>query len=107
MNKYILVDKVPVKIDDVIEWAASFEKIQAVSQENIDGVFISTVFLGMDYNWGNGQPLLFETMIFGGEFDQYQERYSTWEEAEEGHKVALLMVKPKFLNQTNGTHENT
>lgn len=34
----------------------------------------------------------FETMIFGGEHDQYQERYSTWDEAEAGHKRAIELV---------------
>ena len=31
-------------------------------------------------------------MIFGGEHDQYQERYSTWDEAIEGHKNACKLV---------------
>lgn len=50
---------------------------------------VSTVFLSLDHNWGDGPPILFETMIFGGEHDGYQERYRTWEEAEEGHEIAL------------------
>jgi hypothetical protein len=31
-------------------------------------------------------------MIFGGEHDQYQERYSSYEDALEGHQVALNLV---------------
>lgn len=27
---------------------------------------VSTVWLGLDHNWGGGEPLLFETMSFGG-----------------------------------------
>jgi hypothetical protein len=50
---------------------------------------VSTVFLGLDHQWGDGPPLVFETMIFGGEHDQYQERYSTWDEAEAGHKQGV------------------
>jgi hypothetical protein len=34
-------------------------------------------------------------MIFGGEHNEYQERYSTWEEAEEGHKRAVAMIGEK------------
>ena len=34
-------------------------------------------------------------MIFGGIHHDYQERYSTWEEAEKGHKRALKLVKEK------------
>ena len=37
-------------------------------------------------------PVLFETMVFGGEYDDYQERYHTYDEAEEGHKRIVEMV---------------
>lgn len=47
---------------------------------------ISTVFLTLDHNFVPGRPpLLFETAIFGGRFDQRYFRYTTWEQAEEGH----------------------
>lgn len=49
---------------------------------------ISTVFLGTMHIGG-----LFETMIFGGEHDQYQDRYYTKEAALEGHKKAIEKVK--------------
>ena len=44
-----------------------------------DGTTISTVFLGLDYNFSpSGPPVLFETMIFRGHPDhtawEYQER---------------------------------
>ena len=57
---------------------------------------ISTVFLSMDHGLagliGDGSPVLFETMVFGGEYDDYQERYHTYDEAEEGHKRKVEMV---------------
>lgn len=53
---------------------------------------VSTVFLGIDHGFGRGEPILFETMIFGGEHNGYQERYCTWKEAEEGHKRAVELV---------------
>lgn len=37
-------------------------------------------------------------MIFGGQHDQYQERYSTWAEAEEGHKKAIKLAHKVKLN---------
>lgn len=52
----------------------------------IGDIYVSTVFLGLDHSFGSFgecKPVLFETMIFGGEHDQYQE----------GHKRALEMVK--------------
>lgn len=68
---------------------------KVVAKDEINGVKISTVFLGMDHGFF-GKPLLFETMIFGGEHDMYQERYSTYEQAEKGHKVAVDLVKSKL-----------
>ena len=56
-------------------------------------ISISTVFLVIDHSFGGGPPILFETMIFGGDHDGYQDRYATWEEAEEGHARALALVK--------------
>ena len=37
-------------------------------------------------------PILFETMIFGGEYDGYQERYSNYEDSFIGHKKACDLV---------------
>jgi DNA-binding LacI/PurR family transcriptional regulator len=34
-----------------------------------------------------------ETMIFGGEHDQYQERYTSYEDAVKGHQIALNLIK--------------
>lgn len=59
---------------------------------NGEKVRISTVFLGMNHAWNDGPPILFETMIFGGDHDEFQERYETWNEAEEGHKKAIELV---------------
>jgi hypothetical protein len=55
---------------------------------------ISTIFLGMNHNFlSNGPPLLFETMIFGGEFDSCQWRYATIKQARRGHRRCVRMVK--------------
>lgn len=95
MKKYILDGK-NVKEASLIEWAAWYEKAKRhVSLNKLkDGTKISTVFLGLDHSFDGGPPLLFETMIFGGKHDGYCERYTTWEEAEEGHKEALKLCKP-------------
>ena len=100
-QKYILKGKevVPATLE---EWDTWFEKGDRIIQQNefvkrhwlfwLYEVKVSTVFLGLDHNWGDGPPLLFETMIFGGKHDQYQERYSTYEEAEAGHEEALKLI---------------
>lgn len=92
-NKAILDGKTIVPVDDFAVWGKWFETANRhVAKTDAGGILISTVFLGMNHNFGDGCPLWFETMIFGGEHDGYQERYSTWDEAEAGHKSALKMA---------------
>jgi len=100
MNKYILKDKKPVIEDNLLKWGDWFEKAErSVATDTIGDVTISTVFLGLDHGFGSrNNPVLFETMIFGGIHDQYQERYCTWDQAEEGHKVAVDIVKKERNN---------
>lgn len=98
---YILEGKTPVPVSDAIEWATWYEKgdrIVKQTQVSTD-VRISTVFLGINHNYFGGPPILFETMIFGGEHDDFQERYSTWEQAEEGHEAAIKMIFEIKQNQ--------
>lgn len=65
-----------------------------VGDETIDGQRVSTVFLHLDHNWDpEGQPVLFETMIFGGEYDEEMWRYCTWNEAKEGHDKIVHCLK--------------
>jgi hypothetical protein len=68
--------------------------------ELADGiVYVSTVFLGIDHNhWGKGPPILFETMVFGltMEDGDMQWRYSSWDDAETGHKATVKKVKAQL-----------
>lgn len=63
-----------------------------IGRTEIGETLISTIFLGMDHGFF-GEPLLFETMIFGGKHDNYRERYSTYAQAEAGHQIAVDLVK--------------
>lgn len=93
-GKYILKGKKAILTEDVLKWGRWFETADRhVAQSTVGEVRVSTVFLGLDHQFGEGEPLLFETMIFGGKHDEFQERYSTWEEAEEGHKRALELIR--------------
>ena len=90
---YILDGQTPVACDDIVAWAKSFDvKNRHVADTKNGDVRVSTVFLGIDHQYGDGPPLLFETMIFGGGHDGYQERYPTWEMAEAGHKEACSLA---------------
>lgn len=92
-DRYKLVGHEAVPCASLTEWAREFEKTKPVALDKIGKVRVSTVFLGLDHSFGRGEPLLFETMIFGGKHDEYQERYTTWTEAEAGHAKALALVK--------------
>jgi len=96
-DKYILEGKEPKPVEDVLEWGRWFETAdRRVALTKLPNkVEVSTVFLGLDHSFGGDKPILFETMIFGGKHDQYQERYATWEEAEQGHKQAVELVAGK------------
>ena len=94
---YILDGKTAIPCDDLMRWAVWFEKSQGarrVALTDTADARVSTVFLGLDHNYSeSGPPLLFETMVFGGPFDQEQERYPTWEGAEEGHQRWVAKIK--------------
>jgi hypothetical protein len=88
---YILEGKTPVQVAGVKEWAENFESNRTVTRDKFGKVLVSTVFLGY------GEPLLFETMIFGGKHDEYQTRCSTWDEAIIQHEEACKLVSNKFV----------
>ncbi len=92
-DKYIL-DGHEVKEVGLMEWAKWYETADRhVDKTKIGDVEVSTVFLGLNHNYGDGAPLLFETMIFGGMHDREMKRYATWEEAEAGHKEMVAKAK--------------
>lgn len=94
---YILDNQKPYPCEDLKTWAQWMENnSRVVKQETVNNSRISTVFLGLDHNFFEGEPLLFETMIFGGQHDHYQKRCSTWERALLQHQHAIELVKGKW-----------
>lgn len=102
VDKYILDGRIPVPCTDLLKWGRWMENRQAcrvaenLVEQPVGGppVRVSTVFLGLDHNFGfDGGPVLFKTMIFGGTHDMYQARYQTWEQAEAGHERAVALAK--------------
>jgi FKBP-type peptidyl-prolyl cis-trans isomerase 2 len=88
---------VPCSMEEFSRADLSINK-RRVAFTKINNIEISTVFLGINHGFG-GKDLWFETMIFGGFHDDdgelYQERYETWQEAEEGHLRAVKLVMEK------------
>ncbi len=110
MKEYILEGKKVVECTEG-EWAEWFENanrhvadtfIQKVdhitnapyASGDPDKVRVSTVFLGIDHSFTDtdGDPLIFETMIFGGEHNDRQHRCYTWAQAEVMHMNACKLV---------------
>ena len=90
-GKYILQGHVAIEVGDLFEWARWYETAdrQVALTRISDDVVVSTVFRGLGHSFGDGPPLLFETLVFtdgeGGEM----RRYATWEEAEAGHAAVV------------------
>lgn len=100
------------RVDDVLEWTRWFEGTdRLVKRDKVrcnttllkrvlvflglsthHEVEVSTVFLGTDHSFGVGPPLLFETLVFGGDLDGEMGRYTTWDEAWKGHQTMVSRV---------------
>lgn len=106
-GRYILDEAgQPVPCPDLMTWARWMEEngagpVRIVARTLFPELkaMVSTVFLGIDYAFQGGPPLIFESMLFvenlGGED---QRRYSTREEAEAGHKemVEAFIAKQRL-----------
>jgi len=94
-TKYILDGHEVIPCESIFDWAKWFENAwpaRRVAETIVGDKRVSTVFLGINHQFGDGAPLLFETMIFGDEGDDYQTRCSTWAEAEEMHRKAVATL---------------
>jgi hypothetical protein len=65
-----------------------------------DGRVLSTVWLGINHQYGEGLPLIFETLLFAkeGKWEALEcQRYATEAEARAGHRAMLerLLVQPQ------------
>lgn len=105
-GKYILVNGKPKKEPDLIKWANWFETAdRTIKKETINGVYISTVFLGLDHNFSGGKPILWETLVQGPGWDEMQ-RYSSLEAAKKGHEefAAIILMEAKNATKKHDDH---
>jgi hypothetical protein len=98
-------------------WDREHEK-RVIGRHETETHLVSTVFLGLDHAWySDVRPQWFETMIFdktqrhelelGGKLTGsltigesiYEERYSTLEEAEQGHQAAIAWLKEELAKK--------
>ena len=105
-DKYILNDAgEPVKVDDVAVWGQWFqgsaEQRRVALTELAPEIRISTVFLGADHGWRPGEPpILYETLVFGGELDGQMDRYGTRDEAVAGHEAMVERARAALRGDT-------
>jgi hypothetical protein len=95
LDRYILSDHEPIPCEDLNTWTLWLETPQRLVQDTQltdsagDNIRICTAFLGVDVNFGEDRPILFETVVLGGRYDWELYRYGTWEEAEQGHAAVV------------------
>ncbi len=100
--RFTLEGHFPIACEDDAPYPTPTER--QVAETNVGQYRVSTVFLNVDHGFGlkpDQPPILFETMVFGDEaddpVDQHMERYSTWDEAEAGHKKIVEGLKDGSL----------
>lgn len=84
---YKLVGHEPVRCT-LAEYAQSMQDDakRVLAQTTVGDLHISTIFTGIDRNFGSGALVLFETVAFGLPGDIHpQWRYSSWDEAMDNH----------------------
>ena len=65
-----------------------------IRKNTVKGHLVSTIFLSLDYRFGKGKPLLFETMVWDKEGkDIYQDRHATKAGAELAHLRIVNAIK--------------
>lgn len=101
--RYWMLDenRSPVACSGVLDWAEWFEgSDRIVAKTHVGQALVSTVFLGLDHSFGDGPPVLFETMIFGGPLDGTQERCGRWRQAEQMHRRLVDEAKQATAGTT-------
>ena len=89
----------PKRCNDILQFAAWFETAdRSVEYTEITRkVHVATSFLGIDHNFMNeGKPVLWETMIFGGPYNDWTKRYTSEADARKGHKEAVKLARGRI-----------
>lgn len=123
-GRYILNDDgEPVPCEDLFLWAAWMETGNRVlKQDYVEGerrtvklsgreyqqsVGVSTVFLGLDHGFGEGPPVLWESMVFGTSLDGEQRRYTSRAAALEGHAELVALAREAYKSGADPVEPDT
>lgn len=79
----------------LFDWARSFENTDRhIGDDAFNGIRVSTVFMGLDHQHDpTGPPLLYETMVFGGDYNYEFWRHSTEETARVFHEAVVSALR--------------
>lgn len=100
ISKWIIKDGLAIPEPDLMEWGLWFEREQRNYQrvDEIAGIRVSTIFLGVDYSY-SGDPILWETLIFnedeGGEVIDGR-RFTFQDEAYDFHDKEVNKLKRRL-----------
>ena len=87
----------PIPCDDVMTWARWYESAdRRVAYTHVGDLWVSTVFLGLDYRLGgDGPPILWETMAFDKERNEkdVDQCSGSREQAEAMHEAMVNRIK--------------
>ena len=104
----------PIPTDDDFAWGKWFEEhhdARSVARTVVaDGVRVSTCFLGVDHGFGlSDEPILWETLIFGGTHNLEGERYASVDDARAGHELWVMVARgeltPEIIHELRQTTE--
>jgi hypothetical protein len=100
---YILEDGVVKRELDIIKWSewhcSQDRRIDFTRLPNARAEVV-TSFIGVDSRPAHltGTPIVFETMVFGGEFDHRAYRYASLEDAQAGHLEVCKMIQNTIVH---------
>lgn len=95
---YVEIDGAPRLATNLMQWCVGMEGCRRVEVTQVGEHHVSTVFLGLDHAFARGAPVLYETMIFHQDNKEdhtwldFQRRYSTRQEALEGHYNVVTVI---------------
>ena len=106
-GKYIIKDGFAVQCYDLMEWAQWMvtERENFHYTDHVHGIRISTVFLGLDHAFGGDEPVLWETMVFNDEAEDFMD-LDQWRcgitpaEAKDFHDSIVRKYREQYENSS-------
>ena len=101
---YVLTNRgVPVLEEDAIKWCQFIGngELRKVAKDRVGYMVVSTVFLGIDHNFGGDTPILWETLVFGegSMVDEIDRCGGNREQAEAMHAKMLKRVRSAYRKE--------